>query len=60
MLSYQVNEQDEKEPLEPDPYPDHLCHVLRESLPVLENLQQFNHPHSPHKPVELGDPGHAD
>jgi hypothetical protein len=60
MLSYQVYEQDKKEPFEPNSYPDHLSHVLCESLSVLENLKQFNQPHSSDKPVELGDPGHPD
>jgi len=60
MLSYQVYEQDEKEPFEADAYPDHLCHVLRETLSVLENFKQFNQPHSSHKSVKLGDPGHSD
>jgi hypothetical protein len=60
MLGNQVNEQDKEEPFESDPYPDHLCHVLSESLSVLENLKQLNQPHSSHKSVELGDSGHAD
>ena len=60
MLSYQVYEQDKEKPFEPDANPDHLCHVLRETLSILENLEQFNHPSSSHKFVELGDSGHAD
>jgi hypothetical protein len=60
MLGNQVYEQDKEEPFEADPNPDHLCHVLRESLSVLENLKQFNQPHSSDKPVEFGDSGHPD
>jgi hypothetical protein len=60
MLGYQVYQQDKEKSFEADPYPDHLCHVLSKTLSVLENLKQFNQPHSSDKPIELGDPCHPD